>query len=839
MAIFDSVLERERRYIDHGPQPTVEVDRRDFGLALSGGGIRSATVGLGAIQALAKARLLAALDYVSGVSGGGYVLAWLVGWTSRCGSVNAVQESLRTARPEPKQVSNLRAYSNYLTPNLDLLGADPWNLVATYSINLLNNILITFLLLACVIVLPVLYVHFILQAELVPHVLGFACAALAIIVTGILAYSLQTCTSQPRRRFKNQVVSDAILHCSYYLFWLLLCQGILSQTSDYSTLNRHALGDTISFLASKDNDLPFFLAASALLAFALLGHKRIVEILQWLIERLPYGRRVLRLLFAALCVLALGTLGLPTVYHLIRWVSEYEWNQIFILTCGPLIGLVFMTGLFAIVLFSLGKTTRGDAAKEWISYVLGRHMVAVIIGVSLTVLALLSPYLSYSSAIYSFALLGLALSSVAATWWHVHRILRKGRKAHNLIFSALLFALGLSFFALVSSAAFTLVRGDQTGVDYWCALEYVYTLPAANYWSLCVLLLLLFSYRIGNNGFSMNSFYKNRLVKCYLGASYTDEVDPIAGKQPSPNDIQLNLLVDEAYDGPYPLFNCTMSLFAGEELSWQERKGQSFILTPFFAGFERLSGIGGYRPTAELMSTWDEPLSVGDAITLSGAALSPYMGQLTSRPAAFLMSILNLRLGRWLPNPSVASSSLYPRNRLVTLLRELFGRTDATTDHVYVTDGGHFENLGIYELIRRRCHTIVAIDSSEDLGSSFFELSSALEKARVDHGVNIRIDISPLRSNPPTACWVKGAIEYSDIPEQAEGVLYYIKPLLTGREPLDVELYATTDSSFPHTSTGNQWFSESRFEAYRALGEHMMSELLEQCLEEIRSSVDK
>jgi hypothetical protein len=208
------------------------------------------------------------------------------------------------------------------------------------------------------------------------------------------------------------------------------------------------------------------------------------------------------------------------------------------------------------------------------------------------------------------------------------------------------------------------------------------------------------------------------------------------------------------------------------------------------------------------------------------------MGYHSSKPLAFLMTMLNVRLGRWIGNPrhEVTWANSGPTIGLFSLLFELFGLTDDQTRHVYLSDGGHFENLGIYELVKRRCRFIIACDGSQDGNSTFEDLGNAIEKCRTDLGVDIEIRIDQLRrSADGLSKWhcSLGRIRYdlmdSDIPE---GTLLYLKTSLTGDEPTDVLRYAALNIDFPHQSTGDQWFDESQFESYRALGAHVVEEVI-------------
>jgi hypothetical protein len=191
---------------------------------------------------------------------------------------------------------------------------------------------------------------------------------------------------------------------------------------------------------------------------------------------------------------------------------------------------------------------------------------------------------------------------------------------------------------------------------------------------------------------------------------------------------------------------------------------------------------------------------------------------------AFLLTVFNVRLGWWMGNPrhDVSWRRSGPRHGLAYLLRELFGMANDRQQHVYLSDGGHFENLGIYELVRRRCSLIIACDAEEDHAFSFSGLGDAIRKCFVDFGVRIKIDtwndLVPASGSHSKAHYVQGDIQY---PDGSTGTLLYIKASLTGDEPADLLAYAAKHEGFPHQSTSEQFFEESQFESYHRLGLHI------------------
>jgi hypothetical protein len=182
-----------------------------------------------------------------------------------------------------------------------------------------------------------------------------------------------------------------------------------------------------------------------------------------------------------------------------------------------------------------------------------------------------------------------------------------------------------------------------------------------------------------------------------------------------------------------------------------------------------------------------------------------------------------------------------PRSSRKALLDELLGDTSDSNDEVYLSDGGHFENLAIYELVRRRCRLIIACDAGADPRCSCNDLAAAIEKCRVDFGTRIEIKLDEIRpsvvlfpgdqkSRISRAPYTKGTIYY---PDNREGVLIYIKPSLNADLPQDVLAYARLAQEFPHQSTTDQFFDEAQFESYRSLGFACATEALPQLNKEI------
>src|SRR6185436_4369416 len=151
--------------------------------------------------------------------------------------------------------------------------------------------------------------------------------------------------------------------------------------------------------------------------------------------------------------------------------------------------------------------------------------------------------------------------------------------------------------------------------------------------------------------------------------------------------------------------------------------------------------------------------------------------------------VLNARLGIWLGNPGRLGAATWARSApgfgVATLINELLGRTTENNPYVYLSDGGHFENLGLYEVIARRCRYVIVSDAGCDQKYCYDDLANAIRLARIDFGVPIEF-ASGVHIGPPgagTARWAVATIRYSAVDPLAEnGVLIYLKPTLTGDE---------------------------------------------------------
>jgi predicted acylesterase/phospholipase RssA len=851
------------------------------GLAFSGGGIRSATINLGILQGLAKYGLLKRVDYLSTVSGGGFIGGWLVRWINERG-VHEVERRLGQVAVEPAPVTFLRDYSNYLTPRKGLLGADTWAAIATYLRNVLLNQTILIGFLGALLFVPWILGSFfdygpVMEAK--PLLIGALAAILVVFAVAAGVVNTTTCAGPPAKMeygwtSQRCVLTRVVLPlfagacCLNYTIW---------REPDAWTLR--------------------FCVLSGLAVYA-MGH-----FAGWLASTAMFGRnsKGLPTFWNVFWALPSGALAGIEVYALkllvAQWVADPlkgKWEAV---SWGPpLFVLAFL--LAGTLHIGLAKFELRNEIHEWWARLGGWLMLWGLFWAAFFGLAIFVPLMVFKVSAYES---GPALwaKRAAILGWMVHSGLgaRLGwskstsgsshsQSLKEIVAKLAPFVFVAGLLVLIATPAHALAlavtRLPLDDEENWWALTAA--VPSLTFLALAAglgLLTAFFSWRVDINRFSMNLLYRNRLVRCYLGASNEHrEAQKFTGFDPA-DDLRLACLAEadacdrgevtmqpEAYNGPYPIMNATLNVTHGQRLGWQERKAESFIFTPKYCGFDypemkeaenrksaAMKGAddGGYHDT-DGWAMREHGISLGTAIAVSGAAVSPNMGFHTYAPLAFLMTIFNVRLGEWLANPRFANDKFLPslshaltrmethqpnqvaglanqakssltspegapRSSLLYLLFELFGTTTDVSKYVYLSDGAHFENLAIYELVRRECDFIIASDAGEDVGYVFADLANAIRKCRTDLGAEIVLNLAPVTANPQTSHAKSHAIRGEILYRSGKvGQILYFKSCLTGEEPNDVKDYCRLHPEFPQQSTADQWFDESQFESYRALG---------------------
>lgn len=847
------------------------------GICFSGGGIRSATINLGILQGLAELKLLGCFDYLSSVSGGGYIHQFLAAWTSRNGFATVAKDLIPLPEKDspsshPETIRWLRRYSNYLTPEKSLLSLDTWVTVAIWLRNTLLNQIILISGLLFIMLLP----HLFTFNWFVPSRHWSVMAAIAVIVYLFLAavaflggeLSLLQYTPDPAAS-ASQSVLIKFMDQSGVQIWLVL-PLLLASILITLLFPIGAMG--IDFLWAWILVPILYLVLTLTITFAggtLAAYLKTHHLIGLNEKAKDFWSRatwscpaywrflgVVALLVLAALLVAIGGAGWHLLMRVMTvWLPHslagHLWR--FELTFAP--PLLMMGPLLAgiILIGFIGRIFK-DSRREW----LGR--IGACVGYDAVIWIVLVGGSLFGSVILKWLTCKLwagipaLVAWLGTSGWSVlagksdKTAGAKDDKAPSK-FSVLeivakvgpyVFVAGLLI--LLSALAECLIGWAQPG---GLALFLVFVIPLA----ICA----LFTWRVDINEFSMHAYYRDRLARCYLGASNADrKPNPFTGFDDEDSNIAVShLTASQGYLGPYPIFCTTLNLTFGEDLAWQERKGASFVFAPVLSGYdvgwteakdqkEKLR-FNGFVETATY--AYASPgIHVSTAAAISGAALSPNWGYHTDPATAFLLTVFNVRLGWWLRNPRTvaqdgkilndptkAGHDAYPwpspRFSLVALSKELFGHTNDTTKYLYLTDGGHFDNMGLYELVRRRCRYIVICDGEEDGQLRFEGIGMAIRKCRIDFGAEISLDLRPLYHIDgvnSTAHCVVGTITYQeDAIARKPGIVVYIKSSLTGDEPADLVNYKKEDPCFPHDSTLNQWFTESQFESYRRLGHHI------------------
>ena len=391
------------------------------------------------------------------------------------------------------------------------------------------------------------------------------------------------------------------------------------------------------------------------------------------------------------------------------------------------------------------------------------------------------------------------------------------------------------------------------------------------------------------NRSSQHPLYHDRLARAYLGASNPQRgkpgkssiTDPIPGDDGLCPDCWSDAVFSKG--APLHLLNVTANETASThgKTIFRDRKGIGLAAGPcglsagarHHAVFKRRPRDGSmddgtYRPLRPGNSGYSmfgsdgttkkpERLTLGQWMAISGAAFSTGMGYHTTFALSVLTGFANLRLGYWWDSGAIPP--FYNRDRTLGrmlghhvfhflfpvqayLLNELSASFHGPDEpHWYLSDGGSFENMGGYELIRRRLPLMVIVDGEEDPDYSYEGLANLVRKARMDFGAEISFltreriallnmpqeiadcfdhpdQLRPDEAGYSTAHAALASVRYGGA-EQPGSLLIYIKPTLKRDVPADVREYQVKNKPFPQQPTMNQFFDEAQWESYRRLGE--------------------
>jgi hypothetical protein len=735
------------------------------GLALSGGGIRSAAFGLGVLQAFNAEGVLRKFNYLSTVSGGGYI------GTSMTVSMSAAEIEAR----EKAAAAGIPVGADYQVPWRFPFGMTGQEVGETDETRQLRD----------------------RSRYLLQNGVASAVSALVIYLRGIAMNVL--------------IVLPLLLLAAAFLAFCKPDTRALVGTPPWLSILPEAI---------VRSGWPLSICAAGVFAFFLIVYAIAVSVSPILRKPVRQKIAITAAIFAAICALPV--------------VVEAHFALLRILFGPDVLGI---------------KSASADSAagpSSWFSDV--KHVIGLIMPLVIATMPFLRRLSekAVTAATTSF--------SDAASKWTSRIVL--------IVIAAIvplllwLTILQLAYWAIGSTSCE--VRGTP-GCSTWAhsppflnwifqhAAAFVPTYGASvAYAILAVAQMILWPF-LNVNSNSLHQLYRDRLGGAFLFRR-DDEDGPLEGA----DRFLLSQFVCEA--SPYHLINVALNVPGSRFANRRGRNADFFLFSKRFVGSE----LTGYVDTRLAEAAMDG-LNAGTAMAISGAAAAPNMGMASMRPLSPTIALLNVRLGRWMRHPydivkyaKTSEVAQWWRGRPgpKRLLSEAFFKSgadvaelhkgsDRDAGFIFLTDGGHIENLGVYELLRRRCSLIVAVDAETDPNYDFSSLVQLERFARIDLGTRIVLDWPPIgeRSRRVSKCVAAGertsqagphvAIGLIDYPPavqngpREQGVLIYIKSSMSGDENDYVIDYKRRNSEFPQESTIDQLFSEEQFEAYRALGEHI------------------
>jgi len=920
-------------------------------LCFSGGGIRSASFCLGALQSMSRfgfnsegkgtsapRHMLCELDYLSTVSGGGYIGSWLMAWTKRLtdqapgqspdaaattaaaatpaqkkAGADAFREVLHslagsaphtTGDPAPRAIRHLRDYTSFLAPKLGLT-LDTWTLVAIIFRNLfINWIMILPLLLCLVSFAQVLHFGVFQLGALVVRFDGFKVAfgfaTLLFVFAGVMA-GLRMPSRQAEKLFAAKLEPKAVF-------------GLFVMPLAVSSVLLLAIWLQKPWLWRHPAILIAWFGAAGWISFATIPIVRAKFTLKPNVQYSRTRRYITGIIAAGatalLLSLSLYGIGLkapgwfpitptrtasgghsgkhmhgpapafsaapapgaatpvapalapddlrPEVLYLLPGRDA----DYFILFGFPIVWMLLMgaSSIFSAFL----SDYEDDIDREWWARAGGMMMYTLIFWVVSMAIVIYAPQIfttipalgRFTGAGFLTGALG-ALGGFSTSSGQPGSTTKKADTSllasflnrFNLVLPAICCVALLAMALLLAKFEGYLARVVYAQLQDW-HLAAAAAIPGNRSLKahICVfigtaLVALFANAAININIFSLHGMYRMRLMRAFLGSSNTRR-DPDQFTGFDDRDVVWEEEVPCEPGVPLHIIHTTVNLVGTRDLAWAQRKAEGFTISPLHCGGWRL----GYVPTR----CYGGPrgISLATAMAISGAAINPNMGYHSSPLVTLIMTLFNARLGWWLPNPKyrhkewklkwarrfcppmrdlMAQKS--PRLALRPLIDEMFGGTNDTTPYIELTDGGHFEDLGVYEMVLRRCHRIIIIDAGADPDCEFEDLGNAMRKIEIDLGIPISFRGNKLRmhkgTDPDNLHCAIADIHYECVDGACNsGELIYIKAGMNGQEPPDVRQYALTHPTFPHEATSNQFFTESQFESYRHLGSFSVDQII-------------
>ncbi|MGR9270753.1 patatin-like phospholipase family protein (plasmid) [Rhizobium leguminosarum] len=832
---YKSIRKRRGAAETDDPSPPADL----FGVALSGGGIRSASFSLGALQALNSWGLIGRLDYLSTVSGGGYI------GTSMIAAMNREADNATQACKFPfsrgdqsigdcEAVSHLRDYSRFLAPR------GFRDIVVSAAIVLRGLTVNIIFLLAFLLPLATVFILANPTTSELKH------SILLDLANPLLDGSprLKRIIADPFILSKSTVICLTLWLAAWAL-WRSYVESLKRQDGEREPDGLGArvgrgliiilvvffiaeLQPTIILLvtsiASSQMETNWFkaltLAAASILPFIASFQAKIAVWIQRALHVPSIGARLrsvaakgalygaaltlpLMIYGVFLVILIWGIRGIPFKCPYPCTPAPYPFTPALLVRpdwrfSGVVSGLT--------VLFIVAKILRSTKKNRLRAALGALRLLSIVSIVGIIVLLGLAAYLTRSGLDKSLDWISLA-NFKSQDW----RIAPANYKS-------------------LDWDAYWRAYKSHDWDRFWRTYKTQDWIVLANYLALSLAALVVAS-EFTENANGLHKLYRDRLRVAYR----------ICDKRGDP--LKLSKLSMQA---PYLLVNATLNVrlprkrvddAAGgapnapspPDPAKRGRNAEFFIFSKHAIG----SDSTGYADP-EQMEEEEPNLDLAAAAAISGAAVSSSMGRIGIGLLGPTLALLNLRLGFWLSNPSMREEHDRSWEDILRLylFDEAFGRLRSDSLRIYVTDGGHIDNLGLYQLLKRRCKFILVIDAEADPGMNFSAFADVQRFARIDEGTLVSLDWRPvrydalerladLRKTRPESIrsrhFAVGSIDYGN---GEKGVLLYVKAAVRGDEPDYVLDYERRYPEFPHEATSDQFFSEEQMEAYRALGYH-------------------
>ncbi len=738
------------------------------GLSLSGGGIRSATFSLGIMQALAGRGLLKKFDYLSTVSGGGYIgssITWLTSALAQQGGTENKPEAFSTdtdnfpygtddPRPDREQTATpkqkhmlryLRAHGYYLTPGA---GINAFSLLGAILRGTVLNLMVW---------IPVFIIIFLLLMG-ASHLIGKNTGNTG---TQILGDLLEIFTPELQCPKLGACVDQKGESCN------------LPECDDGWQTNPPTTEEVRTTLKAIG---PFETTKEKL---------HLLIVYEW---ALLAGGLVILLLLILACAYSVATWfsrsikpkNRKTWYLIRRWVEKAA-------------SMAMPTGI-----------------------------VLILIGIMPLVAAHLHSWLAASGPVAMLAGIAIALRDFKSS--------SEGGSGQS---SGAMINIGAGLFLYGIAVTSYLVAFHILDSDYFAYI-------VAGFIVSIVILGLL----VNLNYISIHRYYRDRLMETFMpdiDRALRDYTGGAYGANAA--NLQDISLADQPH-GPYHIVNTNALLVSSENPVYKSRGGDNFILSPLYCG----SNATGWQRTDQFM---DGKMTLATAVAISGAAANPNtgvggVGLTRNLFVSLVMSLLNLRLGYWAYNPNPKATYKHSPNHfrpgayaLGNAMGYGKGGFNETRSFIQLSDGGHFENMGLYELIRRRVKLAIVCDGGADLEFSFSNIQTTICRIEDDFGARIKVlkdaspdEIVPTVPAPPVypenagyskRGYMLGHIGYAN---GDHGWLIFLKTTMIKEVSFKVKGYKAQNPTFPDETTADQFFDEVQFEAYRELGYCIADQML-------------